>query len=171
MRAAARCAVLASVALMALVNAGGASAGAHGHALMRVQWMKSSAAPGTPARFDRVGVLKIGSPAARNVLVFEPGTSSHHREPAHSLSMTAYGTTVVFQQTHAIQNQLHLAALQCFQTAQLSQNGLQQIVCGTFGLLLHFAVGALPAIPASYASHVLLDSATPRGVPVLFRGF
>jgi membrane-bound metal-dependent hydrolase YbcI (DUF457 family) len=103
--------------------------------------------------------------------VFEPGTSSHHRGPAHSLSVTAYGSTVAFQQTREIQNQLRFAALQCFQTAQLSQNGLQQIVCGTFGLLLHFAAGALPAIPASYASHVLLDAATPRGVPVLIRGF
>jgi len=49
---------------------------AHHHHLLRVQWMRSYAAPGTPARFDRVGVLKIGSPRARNVLVFEPGTSA-----------------------------------------------------------------------------------------------
>lgn len=52
------------------------------------------------------------------------------------------------------------AAQHCFQTAQLSQDGLQQIVCGIFGLLLHFVAGALPAVPASYASHVLLDAAT-----------
>lgn len=38
--------------------------------------MKSYAAPGTPKRFDKVGVLKIGSVRARNVLVFEPGTSA-----------------------------------------------------------------------------------------------
>jgi hypothetical protein len=103
--------------------------------------------------------------------VFEPGTSSHHRGPAHSISMTAYGATMVFRQTREIQNQLRFAAQQCFQTAQLSQNGLQQMLCATFGLLFHFAAGALPAIPASYASHVLLDAATPRGVPVVFRGF
>jgi pimeloyl-ACP methyl ester carboxylesterase len=32
--------------------------------------------PGTPAKFDKVGVLKIGSPSARNVLVLNPGTSA-----------------------------------------------------------------------------------------------
>jgi hypothetical protein len=41
-----------------------------------VSWMKSFAAPGTPARYDRVGVIKVGSPTARNVLVLEPGTSA-----------------------------------------------------------------------------------------------
>jgi hypothetical protein len=43
---------------------------------MHVTWMRGFAAPGTPARYDKVGVLKIGSPHARNVLVFEPGTSA-----------------------------------------------------------------------------------------------
>jgi pimeloyl-ACP methyl ester carboxylesterase len=32
--------------------------------------------PGTPAKYDRVGILKIGSPTARNVLVLNPGTSA-----------------------------------------------------------------------------------------------
>jgi hypothetical protein len=32
--------------------------------------------PGTPARYDRVGILKIGSAKARNVLVLNPGTSA-----------------------------------------------------------------------------------------------
>jgi pimeloyl-ACP methyl ester carboxylesterase len=33
-------------------------------------------ATGTPAKYDRVGILKIGSPKARNVLVLNPGTSA-----------------------------------------------------------------------------------------------
>jgi pimeloyl-ACP methyl ester carboxylesterase len=41
-----------------------------------VTWMKSSAAPGTPARYDKVGVIKVGARGARNVLVLEPGTSA-----------------------------------------------------------------------------------------------
>ncbi len=31
---------------------------------------------GTPAQYDRVGILKIGKPSARNVLVLSPGTSA-----------------------------------------------------------------------------------------------
>jgi pimeloyl-ACP methyl ester carboxylesterase len=41
-----------------------------------VQWMKGFDAPGTPKRLDHVGVLKIGPAKARNVLVFNPGTSA-----------------------------------------------------------------------------------------------
>ncbi|MGH2857931.1 MAG: hypothetical protein ACRDMJ_10665 [Solirubrobacteraceae bacterium] len=43
---------------------------------LKVSWMRGVSAPGTPARYDRVGVLKVGSPRARNVLVLEPGTSA-----------------------------------------------------------------------------------------------
>jgi pimeloyl-ACP methyl ester carboxylesterase len=32
--------------------------------------------PGTPARYDRVGILRIVRPTARNVLVLNPGTSA-----------------------------------------------------------------------------------------------
>ena len=38
--------------------------------------MPSERAPGTPRRYDKVGVIRIGSPRARNVLVLEPGTSA-----------------------------------------------------------------------------------------------
>src|SRR5580704_4262256 len=45
-------------------------------AALHVQWMKSFASPGTPARYNKVGVLKIGPAHAKNVLVLEPGTSA-----------------------------------------------------------------------------------------------
>ncbi|HEY5076863.1 MAG TPA: alpha/beta fold hydrolase, partial [Acidimicrobiia bacterium] len=38
--------------------------------------MAGFAAPGTPARYDKVGVIKVGSTSAKNVLVLEPGTSA-----------------------------------------------------------------------------------------------
>jgi pimeloyl-ACP methyl ester carboxylesterase len=44
----------------------------------QVLWMKGFKAPGTPAKYDKVGVIKItpGTGKARNVIVFEPGTSA-----------------------------------------------------------------------------------------------
>jgi hypothetical protein len=39
-------------------------------------WMPGFAAPATPAGLDKVGVIKVGSPLAKNVLVLEPGTSA-----------------------------------------------------------------------------------------------
>jgi pimeloyl-ACP methyl ester carboxylesterase len=43
---------------------------------LHVHWMRGYAAPGTPARYDKVGVLEVGPRAAHNVLVLEPGTSA-----------------------------------------------------------------------------------------------
>src|SRR3954464_8316978 len=42
----------------------------------RFQRIAGARSPGTPAKYDKVGVLKIGSPSARNVLVLNPGTSA-----------------------------------------------------------------------------------------------
>jgi pimeloyl-ACP methyl ester carboxylesterase len=43
---------------------------------LRVAWMKGFAAPGTPAKYNQVGVIKVGERSAKNVLVLEPGTSA-----------------------------------------------------------------------------------------------
>ncbi len=61
-------AAAAATAAMAL-SAGPAAA-------LKVSWMAGYRAPGTPARYDKVGVIKVGPRTARNVLVLEPGTSA-----------------------------------------------------------------------------------------------
>ena len=43
---------------------------------LSVTWMPSYAAPGTPAKYNMVGVIKVGPSTAKNVLVLEPGTSA-----------------------------------------------------------------------------------------------
>jgi hypothetical protein len=67
---AARLAVV--VALLIAVAAAAAPAGAS----VRFDRIAGFKSPGTPARYDKVGILKIGSPRARNVLVLNPGTSA-----------------------------------------------------------------------------------------------
>jgi pimeloyl-ACP methyl ester carboxylesterase len=54
----------------------GLAAAAPASAKPGVTWMKGYAAPGTPAKYNKVGVIKVGSRHARNVLVLEPGTSA-----------------------------------------------------------------------------------------------
>ena len=56
--------------MLALASAGSASAA------LKVTWMPSFKAAGTPAKYDKVGVIKVGPAKARNVLVLEPGTSA-----------------------------------------------------------------------------------------------
>jgi hypothetical protein len=42
----------------------------------RFQRLQGFAAPGTPAKYNKVGILQIGSKRAKNVLVLNPGTSA-----------------------------------------------------------------------------------------------
>jgi pimeloyl-ACP methyl ester carboxylesterase len=63
-----RALVLSSLTFAALASSAGAKLG--------VTWMPSYAAPGTPAKYDKVGVIKVGRKRAKNVLVLEPGTSA-----------------------------------------------------------------------------------------------
>ena len=65
--------VVAAVGCL-LVPAGGAAAASR--TPMSVRWLAGFDAPGTPPQYDRVGVIKIGSASAKNVLVLEPGTSA-----------------------------------------------------------------------------------------------
>jgi pimeloyl-ACP methyl ester carboxylesterase len=52
------------------------AAAAPASAKLGVTWMKGYVAPGTPAKYNKVGVIKVGARTARNVLVLEPGTSA-----------------------------------------------------------------------------------------------
>jgi hypothetical protein len=63
------------VVLLALfaTTAGSASAATTPVKFQRVAGFTS---PGTPAKYNKVGILKIGSPNAKNVLVLNPGTSA-----------------------------------------------------------------------------------------------
>jgi triacylglycerol esterase/lipase EstA (alpha/beta hydrolase family) len=62
--------------LLAITALAVALPAASARAALHVGWMQGFAAAGTPARYDKVGVLEVGPAGARNVLVLEPGTSA-----------------------------------------------------------------------------------------------
>jgi pimeloyl-ACP methyl ester carboxylesterase len=66
-----RCLLGAAVAALALPTAAGAATPAP-----RFDRVAGFPSPGTPAKYDRVGILKIGSAKAKDVLVLNPGTSA-----------------------------------------------------------------------------------------------
>ena len=61
------------VAILALLAAAPAALAAPSVRFTRIQ---GHASPGTPARYNRVGILEVGPRRARNVLVLNPGTSA-----------------------------------------------------------------------------------------------
>ena len=64
-------AILSTVAMLAF-----AATASCASAVLKVDWMQGVSAPGTPAKYAKVGVIKIGPQKAKNVLVLEPGTSA-----------------------------------------------------------------------------------------------
>ena len=67
-------AILCTAALVS--SCGSSSSASASTAPLGVTWMAGYAAPGTPAKYNKVGVIKIGPSSAKNVLVLEPGTSA-----------------------------------------------------------------------------------------------
>lgn len=63
--------ILLSCALAALALASSASA-----ASTRFERIAGYKSPGTPAKYNKVGILEFGNPKAKNVLVLNPGTSA-----------------------------------------------------------------------------------------------
>ena len=57
-------------------KSGGSSTTVAADQPLKVTWMPGFAAPGTPDKYNQVGVIKIGPANARNVIVLEPGTSA-----------------------------------------------------------------------------------------------
>ena len=64
-----RLALLALALVLALPSAASAASS-------RFERLPGFKAPGTPAKYDKVGVLEFGRKSARNVLILNPGTSS-----------------------------------------------------------------------------------------------
>jgi hypothetical protein len=65
-----RAALAAIVVVLALAPAASAKV------KVSFERLKGYDAPGTPAKYDKVGVLKVGPAKARNVLILNPGTSA-----------------------------------------------------------------------------------------------
>jgi pimeloyl-ACP methyl ester carboxylesterase len=65
--------LLITLIVVVLALGGAASASA---APLKVTWIQGFNAPGTPAKYNKVGLIKVGAAKAKNVLVLEPGTSA-----------------------------------------------------------------------------------------------
>lgn len=117
------------------------------------------------------GGIFMGSQAGTWADYIEPGISSHHRQEAHAIVPSLAGANLVFQNLTSMQGYLRQSAAQCFDLAQNTADPLRAFLNVVVGFGLHFVAGAVPAVATGYLSHVALDACTPRGVPLLVRGF
>lgn len=95
--------------------------------------------------------------------VLEPAVSSHHRNIAHSV---VGGGAMVLATYVQLQAHCRTSAARCEQrAAALVGDPAGASRAGWEGLAWHFLAALLVGVAAGYASHMVMDAATPRGIP------
>lgn len=113
-----------------------------------------------------------GNLGARMPDWIEPAVHSHHRNIAHSVTA---GTSIVAyaaKKTRAWERQCRERA--AYFAERLENPHLDffdRIKYGLAELFWRIAVGFARGLGAGYLSHLALDARTPRGIPLLVRGF
>lgn len=102
---------------------------------------------------------------------FDPATCPNHRGFAHSIVAAIAGGRVTVTSLSTWQDRFRTDAA-AFQTlAEAQADGLKRIGYMLLSCLALAIAGALAGLAAGYASHVLLDAGTPKGLPLLAKGF
>ncbi|MHB8837782.1 MAG: metal-dependent hydrolase [Gemmatimonadaceae bacterium] len=97
--------------------------------------------------------------------ILDPTTDSNHRRLAHSF---AAGGTLLVRQVWKLREACEFHANEAAQRARTSPSG-SRIRASHEGdeMFWRFAAGAWTGLLSGYASHLVLDAATPRGLPLL----
>ena len=122
-------------------------------------------APGDQLLAEMFGGLIGGIVGGALPDVLEPALNAHHRQIAHSVAAGTALTLVRVSERHA---QCRTAAAAAEARAASCEDGTDaQRHSEWAAFAWRFAAGALIGIVAGYASHLALDAATPRGLPLL----
>lgn len=96
----------------------------------------------------------------------EPATSSYHRKFAHSAVFTGGAVYAAHTYLRELREELSAKAIQLECQARESTDWLERFLYSLGSFLAQIASGFITGIVAGYASHVVLDSFTPRGCPI-----
>jgi hypothetical protein len=108
-----------------------------------------------PSPLELLGGAVGGLVGARGPDTIEPAHHPHHRQFAHSAALLLGGGAGVVPASRKAQNDLA-------QAAEIETDPFARAV-------KQFASGATVGLPAGYASHVVADATTPRGIPLVGR--
>lgn len=97
--------------------------------------------------------------------VFDPPTTPNHRALAHGLAPAGLGGVVWMSNLDSAQGWLRQQAEQCRQRRVQAQSPWVAIWFLFVEFLCAVGAGVLAGFVAGYASHLALDSATPRSLP------
>jgi len=115
-----------------------------------------------------------GSLAALVPDLLEPATSSFHRGVCHSFAMgagvLAAGAECLAEAGSTFIRDLRRRSVELLAESAAEQDGLRSLALLVAAIGARLLVGAITGGIAGYASHLVLDAATPRSLPLLARG-
>jgi hypothetical protein len=111
--------------------------------------------------------------------LLEPAISSWHRDVAHSCTaggaIIAMGNALAAFEAACRENAEKCTALQMEQHGNtfvfVPANPISRLLLSLFELLWRVAAGFANGLAAGYVSHLALDYATPRSIPLLTKAF
>lgn len=87
--------------------------------------------------------------------MLEPATSPDHRATFHSLTVGGGGNALAIPRLMDLQADVRARARECAAEGE-----------DWHALALNILAGVVVAVPAGYVSHLLLDSTTPKSLPI-----
>jgi len=99
--------------------------------------------------------------------VFDPATGPAHRTLGHGVVPATWVGTKVVGVVCRYQTVCRENAAACVRQLATPPVPLERLVLGLGVLLWHVAAGFVVCLPAGYASHLVLDGGTRRGLPLL----
>jgi membrane-bound metal-dependent hydrolase YbcI (DUF457 family) len=98
--------------------------------------------------------------------VLEPATSSYHRSIAHSVTVSTGAVWGATRNLGNVRQWLDDKADALRARSSETESWLEQLIFSLGALLVDFLNGLVTGVVPGYVSHVVLDSLTPRSVPI-----
>jgi inner membrane protein len=116
---------------------------------------------------ELAGGVVGGVHGARLPDILEPALHSHHRKFFHSMIAATGGTYVSVKHGPTPAAWLRQRAVELKERAAAESDPLRRLLVFLAAMACHFAIGYLVGGAAGYGSHLALDAASPRSLPVL----
>ena len=118
-----------------------------------------------------LGGLVGGLIGAKLPDIFDPATSPNHRGVGHGLANALAAGKIYLSKLPAWQSELREAAKRYGSMASAEPEGFKRGLYWAQSTLCLIAAGLLAGLIVGYASHLVLDFTTPKGLPLVCRAF
>ena len=116
---------------------------------------------------ETVGGAIAGTLGGLGPDLVEPAIHSWHRSTAHSYAAAAAIVATTVHVTERWQEYCRARAQSHNEARAIATSDPARLFHGFMAFLWHLLSGFVAGLPAGYLSHLVLDSFTPRGIPLL----